>query len=196
MNAFLLTSWPLLAQAAGNPPSQDNSSLLIWAVLLLGMAFVLFCIEIFVPSGGLIGSASAVCLIGGVILLFRIDTTWGLIGAVLAMFALPFAIAFTIKIWPHTPLGRALMLKTPGKTLDDDADANESQGDLSANTKSANQPAPGATGEALTELRPIGICMIDGKREECLAVGGIIEPGTQVRVVAVDGMHIRVRPAE
>lgn len=197
MNALLLTTWPMLAQTASNPPSQDNSSLLVWAVLLLGMAFALFCIEIFVPSGGLIGSLSAACLIGGVVLLFRVDTTWGLIGATLALVALPFAIAFSIKIWPNTPLGRALTLKTPGRSIDEpDDESDEEQPAVSASPATPLQPAAGATGESLTELRPVGICLINGKREECLAVGGVIEPGTQVRVVAVDGMHIRVRSAE
>jgi membrane protein implicated in regulation of membrane protease activity len=36
--------------------------------------------------------------------------------------------------------------------------------------------------------------VFDGKREECLAAGGVIEPDTSVEVVAVDGRQIKVRP--
>jgi membrane-bound ClpP family serine protease len=54
----------------------------------------------------------------------------------------------------------------------------------------------GHKGEATTELRPVGTCVIDGRREECLATTGVIERGTPIEVVSQDGMYIKVRPIE
>ncbi|MFW6059759.1 MAG: hypothetical protein ACODAQ_06230 [Phycisphaeraceae bacterium] len=200
MNATLLATLPtLLAQGGNQPQPSDTNWLVIWAVLLLGAALALFFIEVFVPSGGLIGTASAVCLVAGVVLLFRINTMIGLIGATLAMIALPFAIGFAVKMFPNTPIARALTLRS-GKTDEEEeaalADDTEEPNPTTAKRATAvpdGSPTVGDQGKAVSALRPVGTCLINGKREQCLAVGGTIAPGTAVQVVAVDGMHIRVK---
>jgi len=40
----------------------------------------------------------------------------------------------------------------------------------------------------------VGTCLLREQREQCLAVGSMIEAGTRVRVVAADGMQIKVKP--
>lgn len=179
-----LMSALVLAQTTANPPS--DQTLIVWSVLLLGAAMALFVIETFVPSGGIIGITAAVCLIAGIVLLFGVDTTYGLIASTVALLALPFLVAFTLKMWPHTPIGRALMLK------DQQDDSGEAE---HRHPPAAVGPSVGDTGRAVTWLRPVGMCVINNRREECLAVGGTIEPNAQVRVVAVDGMHIKVKIA-
>jgi membrane-bound ClpP family serine protease len=56
-------------------------------------------------------------------------------------------------------------------------------------------PAPpvGTTGVAMTDLRPVGTCRFGDGRYECLADRGMIESGSEVEVVAVDGMQVKVR---
>jgi membrane-bound serine protease (ClpP class) len=49
------------------------------------------------------------------------------------------------------------------------------------------------TGTALTNLRPSGMAIIDGKRVDVVTEGALIERGTPVRVVAVEGMRVVVR---
>jgi membrane-bound ClpP family serine protease len=49
------------------------------------------------------------------------------------------------------------------------------------------------TGVALTQLRPSGTASIDGKRVDVVTEGGLIERGTKVKVVAVEGTRIVVR---
>lgn len=192
----MLDMLPMLAQAAPQGGPSDNT-LVLWAVILLGVAMLLFVLEVFVPSGGLIGLGAAVSLILGIICLFGVSTTYGLIGATVALLALPFALAFSIKIWPNTPVGRALMLKDPGGrgAADEGEGEGEGEGETRAKLKPVLGPAVGDTGVTLTEMRPVGTCLINGKREECLAVGGAIDMGAAVRVVAVDGMHVKVREA-
>jgi membrane-bound serine protease (ClpP class) len=49
------------------------------------------------------------------------------------------------------------------------------------------------TGTALTELRPSGAALIQGKRVDVVTEGQMIERGTPVRVVAVEGLRVVVR---
>lgn len=168
-----------------------NNPLIIWAIICLAVALVLFLIEIFIPSGGLIGLAAGAALITGIILLFQVNTTLGLIGAIVSLVALPFIIGFGLKVAPNTPLLRLMTLQTPGVRA---ADARSlERGDAAGE---ADAVLLGQEGVTVTDLRPVGTCMIAGRRRECLSDGGIIRAGTKVRVVLTDGMQIKVRVVE
>jgi len=160
----------------------DNATLLI-AIVLLVAALALFVVEVLVPSGGLLGLGSAGCLIGGVVMMCMVNLTWGLAVAIIALAALPFALGFAIKIWPDTSIGHWLSLQEPKP-------ANESA------SISQQDQRIGAEGQAVTDLRPIGTCLIDGRREQCLASHGMIEAGQHVRVVSCAGMQLRVEAIE
>jgi membrane-bound ClpP family serine protease len=178
----------VLAQA-GNAPKDDGSALIVWALALIGLALMLFMIEVFVPSGGLLGIASAVSLVAGIILLFWENEVLGLIGATVSLIALPFAIGFAIKLWPNTPIGRVLTLNSPASRAEPHAADAPSKGASTGVGVSIGQQ-----GRAVTEMRPVGTCVFEGRREECLAAGGLIEPDTPVEVIAIDGRQIKVRP--
>ena len=49
------------------------------------------------------------------------------------------------------------------------------------------------TGVAVTQLRPSGTARINGKRVDVVTEGGLIERGTAVKVIAVEGARIVVR---
>lgn len=49
------------------------------------------------------------------------------------------------------------------------------------------------TGTARTPLRPSGTADIEGERVDVVTEGNLIEPGTPVRVVAVEGLRVVVR---
>ncbi len=51
----------------------------------------------------------------------------------------------------------------------------------------------GQTGTALTHLRPSGTAQINGQRVDVLSEGGMIEKGSDVKVVAVEGLRVVVR---
>jgi membrane-bound ClpP family serine protease len=165
-----------------------TSDYAIWAAIFLGVALILFFVELFIPSGGLIGLGAAASLVTGIVLLFQVNTTLGLASALVAMVAVPFLFAIAIKIWPNTPIARMLQLKNPPPL-------NELDGGL-AGPSGAAGPRLGDKGSALTDLRPVGTCLIGGQRTECLAETGVIRAGTPVVVVAVDGMQTKVRAEE
>lgn len=162
----------------------DVDPVMVWGFVLLGIALVLFMAEVFVPSGGIIGIAAAGCAIVGIVMLMMFDKVVGLITAVLALAALPFLFAFAIKVFPNTPIGRLISLQNRQQRLMD-PDRHPAQ-DSPSNLV-------GAQGQAMTDLRPVGTCRIGDQRRECLAETGVIEAGSQVKVVSVDGMQIKVR---
>ncbi|MCC6682918.1 MAG: hypothetical protein IT445_18625 [Phycisphaeraceae bacterium] len=157
---------------------------LMVAVILMIAAIGIFVVEVMVPSGGVLGMLSACCLVVGVVMLCLVNLTWGLVVALVALIALPFAIGGGLRIWPDTPIGRWLTMSEQQKAHFD------------SQKEAAADPRVGVEGVAITDLRPIGSCMINGKREECSAAQGLIEKGAKVRVVAVDGMQLRVEAVE
>jgi membrane-bound serine protease (ClpP class) len=164
-----------------------EDSLIVWAVLLITLALVLFFVEMMLPSGGLIGLLAAAVLIGGIVMLFYHDTGVGLIGTIAALVALPFVIGLGFKLLPYTPIFKKL-------TLSDRQDARPPG--VGTKTESWGTLTVGDEGTVLTELRPVGTCRIKGHRIECLADRGIIEPGTDIRVVWIDGMQVKVSARE
>ncbi len=50
----------------------------------------------------------------------------------------------------------------------------------------------GKTGVAITILRPVGIAEIEGKRVEVVSDGEFIQPGTEIKVIKVEGMRVLV----
>lgn len=162
-----------------------------WAVFLLAAAVILFFIEIMVPSGGVLSVISLVCLGAGVFFLFKVDTTLGLIGGILSLIAIPFAMAFGLKMFPNTPFFRLLELRS-----EKPAEGLGEHGIAGATGREQRQKLIGMTGKAVTDLRPIGTCVIDGERQDCLASRGTITRGATVRVVSADGMQVKVEEVE
>ena len=182
-NTMPLAAPVLLGQAASSPGG-DDSQYVLWAILLLVGALVLFFMELFIPSGGLLGLCSAVSMIVGIVFLFKVDTTLGLVCAIISLASIPFLFAFALKLWPNTPLARLLILETPSPAGHEPVplDPGPTPGDL-----------VGKSGQALTDLHPVGTCLIEGYRLDCLAEAGLIPSGSRVRVMSVTGKQIRVR---
>ena len=160
---------------------------LLWGLLCLGAAVILFVAEIFLPSAGIIALAAAASCVAGIVLLFLYNPATGVVGLVITIAVLPFFFAFLLKLWPNTPIAKLLLLKNtqPVRTAEGPGDGEAGQ-----------NPLVGKQGKAVTDLRPVGMCVIDGKRTECLAEEGTIPAGSDVRVVSVDGMQIKVRAEE
>jgi membrane-bound serine protease (ClpP class) len=161
--------------------------LLIWAMICLSVAVLLFFSEIFIPSGGIIGFAAAASLVAGIVLLFQVDTTLGLVGALVSVTSVPFFFMLALRLWPSTPIARMLMLKSEPTTVLGE------MGIAGADKAAASRKLIGARGVAITDLRLVGTCMIEGQRTECLAESEMIHAGTHVVVTWADGMTIKVK---
>jgi membrane-bound ClpP family serine protease len=155
-------------------------------LLCLAVALILVAVEVVIPASGAMAVTGALALVVGIVLLVWGGGTIGRITAVAALIASPFALIALLWLWPNTPLARMITLHN--------RDGGDDDSDQDPREPPAASPAAavGATGTALMDLRPIGTCLIDGRRIECLAEGGMIHAGSNVRVVAADGFSTRV----
>ncbi|MEM9420510.1 MAG: NfeD family protein [Planctomycetota bacterium] len=187
----------ILAQGATSPnaAAAAQTQWLIWGIVLLAIAVALFFVEVFLPTGGIVGAASGLSAVAGVVCLFWHDSTGGLLAATGVILAMPFAIAFALKVAPDTPFARWVTLKDAQQAITQKP-SSRTLGKPEVSQASDRGIKVGATGETLTPLFPVGTCLIDGKREECLARRGTIDKGTAIRVVAVDGAEVYVAPVE
>ena len=98
--------------------------------------------------------------------------------ALIALAVLSIVLFFLwLRLFPHTPLGKKMML-------------NRS---LHSRNSLKTEDLIGATGESVTPLRPAGTAVIQGRRMDVVAEGGLIETGKKISVVAQEGIRIVVR---
>ncbi len=165
-----------------------DPTLLYWGIGLIAASVLLIVLEVFVPSGGLISILAVGAAIAGVVFLFRHDTTWGLTGTLTVLVLLPLTFAFTLKLLPHTPIGKLMLYGEDGE------DAGQRAAEQAQSAKDALHALEGLEGVALTDLYPIGFVEIEGTRREALAEGVMINAGDRVRVSRVVSNQIKVRP--
>lgn len=157
-----------------------------WIVVLVVIGFILVVLELLIPSGGLISVLAAGVFLAAVALAFSQSTTTGIVVLALLVVGLPVAVLVGLYLWVRTPLGKGFILEAPKPDeIGDEEDREKRLREL-----------VGRTGVALTPLRPAGIVEIDGKRFDTIADGVMVEPGTRVKVVRVDGVTVVVRPID
>lgn len=162
-------------------------SMLLIGLGLLGLALLLLVLEAFVPSGGVLGIASGISAVVGIVYLFKHDTVWGASGLLVTVVLGPMAFVSAIKMLPSTPLGRTMVGRS-GEEI-----AEEKQAVMMAQ-REKRLKLMDKEGRALTAMRPSGVVEVEGERHDAIARGGLVEKGQRVRVVKVDGLTIEVRP--
>lgn len=160
--------------------------LLLWGLVLLAISVLLTVIEIFVPTAGLLGLTSVVVAVAGIVCLFKYDGGWGLGGLLSAVVLLPSVFFGGIQIWRNTEAGRRAM----GIPSDEEIEARQLR---ELRERQAREAIIGMEGVVLTDLRPVGVVELDGKRVDALADEGFIQAGRRVRVTAVEATEVRVR---
>lgn len=146
-------------------------------LLLAGAALLLS--EIVLP-GMVAGTVGVLCLIAGVFVSFnRYGPQLGTLVLAIVTIGLLAGFAVWVKYFPDSRAARWFISK---RTL---KDPQVVSGDLLHRT-----------GTALSNLRPSGMANIGGRRVDVVTEGGMVERGTPVRVVAVEGMRVVVRAVE
>jgi len=158
---------------------------LLFAVFLYLICAVLIMAEVFIPSGGLLGIAAFISLIGGLLLFFRHSPVAGLVGIVVAVSMVPALLVLAYKLLPRTRFGRRVLLAPPVRQ----------RGDAIADTPELGRLL-GRTGRVLTTMRPVGMCEIDGRRVECVAESGYVPRDKKVEVIHIEGTQVTVRVME
>ena len=146
-------------------------------IVLVVVGLLMIAAEVFVP-GLVLGTLGGLCLIGAVVLCYA---AYGALGGTAAFAALAILCISGFFLWlrlfPHTPLGKKMMLDRA----------------LLSRNSLKTQDLIGATGEAVTPLRPAGTAIIQGLRMDVVAESGLIESGRKISVVAQEGIRIVVR---
>lgn len=152
------------------------------AIVLLLVGCALVVLEVFIPSGGMLGLLAVCSLVASLIFAFRYDFNSGLVFTLVALLAVPGTVILAFKIWPHTPMGKAFLGELPSEEELKPADARRS--------------LVGEVGVAKSKMLPSGSIEVQGKRYDAVSRGGGIEPGEAVVVVEVQGNRIMVRLAD
>ena len=163
---------------------------LLWGAGLFAAAVLLFIIEVLVPTGGVIGLVALAVAIGGVVAFWQADPVWGVSSLLTLIVLVPLMINFALKVFPHTPVGKHLILGG------DDGDDERSSAEANARERAERErevALVGLEGEAATDLRPIGSATFDGRDVEVTAETGFIERGERVRITKVSGKTVKVR---
>lgn len=153
------------------------------AIVLLGLGLGFIVAEILFPSLGLLAVLATASIIGSVAVAFALDVQTGIWFLAVVAVAVPATVLFGFKLFPRTPMGKALI--NPGLSFD------------STRSYDARDIAlAGKEGVVEALLRPAGIARFDGRRVDVVSRGEMIDVGTRVRVVEVDGNRVVVARAE
>jgi len=158
----------------------------VWGVLLIILGFGLAVLEVFFPSAGILGFLAVTSLLGGIILGFTHGGVAGLGLLMGTVIGLPVVIVLAFKFWPHTAIGRKMLLSAP--ETDDVLPVDE--------RKQALKSLVGQVAEAKSKMLPAGAITVDGQTIDAVSEGLPIEPGQPVRIIKVSGYRVVVRPVD
>ena len=152
-----------------------------WSILLMLVGCALIGMEVFIPSGGVIGVFSAICFVAAILIAFQESAVTGLAFTTVAVFAVPTVLALAFKYWPKTPMGKSFLgeLPTDKEVLPEDP----------------RRALLGRVGIARSKMLPSGAVEIDGQMVDAVTQGQAIEPGAYVTVIEVRANRVIVRPA-
>ncbi len=149
------------------------------SLLLLLAGVLVIVVEMFVPSAGVLGVVAATFLISGVIVAFMHSLLFGLGVLSGTSLAMPFLFWLLVKVWPLTPLGKAILMTDTNEDVLPESDVDKLIGQV---------------GVAKTKMLPSGIVVIDGVQHDAVSDGFAVSPGDVVKVTSVKGNRIYVEP--
>lgn len=160
-----------------------DAALIATALLLFGL--LLLALELFIPSFGLIGLCSVVCL--GISFWSACKAWWGTdptffwTYVLMLVGGIPGSLFLSITAIERTQLGKHLRLEPPQKQTPDAAPEFLA--------------LKGRRGKAAGVMTPGGIVVIDGNRHHAESEGMMIENDTEVIVIGLRGARLLIRPA-
>ncbi len=143
------------------------------SVLLIAAGLALLFLELFIPSGGILGIVGTGSAVLGIYGFFHqghpIIATFFIVATIAF-------IVFSIRYWLRK------VSHTDAMTPEMSTGVDESKSDLL-----------GQQGTTQTQLRPAGAAILDGKRVVVVSTGRFIAKGVPVRVVDISGNRVVVR---
>ena len=157
-----------------------------WALGLLVIGMLLVLLEVFIPSGGVLGVLAALAIVGAIVVAFTGGMRSGAIVVGLTALLVPIVLSAAVKYWPHSPLGRLILIKLPKSDrevlpIDEWGDPKQLIGRL---------------GRAKSKMLPGGVVVIERRKYDAVSHGVAIDPGQIVKVIGVRNGRIVVRPSD
>lgn len=152
--------------------------------LLIVIGLLLIVAEVFFVSLGALGGLAALSLLSAIVLAFtHHGQAIGFLFLAMAAIGAPLVAWLALRALPNTRLGQHLILSGPKP----EEVAGAAPEDLRA--------LVGQEGVTESVLRPSGIARIAGRRVDVVSRGEMIEPGTPIRVLFVEGSRVVVAAA-
>jgi membrane-bound ClpP family serine protease len=161
-------------------------TVLVWIAALVLVGLAMMVLEVFVPSGGVLGFLSLAAIVSAVVMAFVEQGPWfGTAVLAVTCVAVPVALGFAFRLFPDTPLGRRVLPPPPRpEEVVPDVDRRQKLRGL-----------VGRRGRATSELLPWGTVEIDGEAHDAMSEAGPVEAAAAVDVVGVQAAGLVVRPA-
>ncbi len=153
---------------------------LVVALALVGLLLILFELHV-LPGHGIAGTLGALILVASVLLAFGLPFFVGALQALALAIVLTIAVFWLLqRVLPENAFMKRLMF------------AGTQGPDYVASLD--HRHLLGASGTALSFLRPAGVATFGNARVDVLTEGEFVPAGTPVRVTRVEGARIFVRP--
>ena len=154
-----------------------------WSFLLLLLGLGLAVLEVFFPSGGMLGFLCIVSLGAAVTFGFMNSVAAGLVMLFIGLIGLPVVVMMSFYWLPKTRFGNRLILDVPddGDVLPDTARRERFNALL------------GKQGKAKSRMMPSGAVLIEGKTYDAVAEATALDEGDWVEVVEFQGNRLVVR---
>ena len=155
---------------------------ILWTFLFLCSAFVVAVLEVFLPSGGIFAVLSLAFLITSIVFSFQSGVFFGSLYTFFVCLLVPVFIWAALRIWPHTWIGRRILL-----TPEDDPALSPDDEQLSL------KQLIGKCGIAKSKMLLGGLIEIEGNRYNAVSDAEPIEWGEPVCVIRIEGRSVIVR---
>jgi len=143
-------------------------------LLLMAFAILLFAVDLFAPTHGILTAGGLASFLFGSLLLFNVPEAQGVIGVSLLTIVSVTTIMAVFFILVARLVAQSHRLKPV----------------------TGREGLIGRQGRARTELNPNGLVFVDGALWEATSLDGPIAKDARVEVAQMDGLHLSVRPAE
>ena len=167
----------------GKNALMDSMNLTL-AVFLVLIGFVLFGLELFLPTGGILGMLALSSMIVGITFAFKQGLLQGAIFLALSGVGVPVALRLFFWAWPRTSMGRKMTVRSVA--------AEQTIGNMASHQ--ALDLLVGKIGKTLSELRPSGIVEFEGRRIDAISEGLLVAEGLPVVCISAQGGHVVVKP--
>ena len=107
---------PLMVLAQTGVAGGSESGDPFWLSVGFGLgvlALILFAVEIFIPTAGMVGILCGISAVGSIIAFFQYSGSAGGLAILTYLIATPFLLVYGVKLWSQSPIGRRLILGGP-----------------------------------------------------------------------------------